>query len=148
MALMTDGYVRKDSNTKMGFLPPTSTEAMMMGDGSLMDSAAFREGHPTTKYTPAELGMDVTASPFYDPNKTQAATAQPQPSESETVAQDDQTAASSEFDAESPLKTLGISAPDALQNFNSWASVNVGKIILGVGVLYLAYRVGAKSNAS
>ena len=30
MAIMTDGYVRKDSNTKMGFLPPTSTEAMMM----------------------------------------------------------------------------------------------------------------------
>ena len=86
MAIMTDGYVRKDSNTKMGFLPPTSTEAMMMGDGSLMNSNAFRDAHPTTKYTPAELGMDITASPFYDPNKTQATKAEPQPSESEPVA--------------------------------------------------------------
>ncbi len=144
MALMTNGYVRKDSNSKMGFLPPTSTEAMMMGDGSLMDSAAFREGHPTTKYTPAELGMDVTASPFYEPEKTQAAKAEPQPSESEPVAQDSQTAANSEFGAD----TLGISMPDALQNFNSWASLNVGKIILGAGVLYLAYRLGANTNAS
>ena len=76
MAIMTDGYVRKDSNTKVGFLPPTSNEAMMMGDGSLMNSNAFRDAHPTTKYTPAELGMDITASPFYDPNKTQATTAE------------------------------------------------------------------------
>jgi hypothetical protein len=112
-----------------------------------MDSAAFREGHPTTKYTPAELGMDVTASPFYDPEKTQAAKAEPQPSESETVAQDSQTAADSEFGADT-LNPLGVSMPDALQNFNSWASLNVGKIILGAGVLYLAYRLGANTNAS
>jgi hypothetical protein len=118
-----------------------------MGDGSLMDSAAFREGHPTTKYTPAELGMDVTASPFYDPEKTQAAKAEPQPSEGETVAQDSQTAADSEFGADT-LNPLGVSMPDALQNFNSWASLNVGKIILGAGVLYLAYRLGANTNAS
>ncbi|MHA1289374.1 MAG: hypothetical protein ACTSPB_18455 [Candidatus Thorarchaeota archaeon] len=147
MALMTNGYVRKDSNSKMGFLPPTSTEALMMGDGSLMDTAAFRDGHPTTKYTPAELGMDVTASPFYDPETTQAAKAQPQPSEGETVAQDSQTAADSEFGADT-LNPLGVSMPDALQNFNSWASLNVGKIILGAGVLYLAYRLGANTNAS
>jgi hypothetical protein len=147
MALMTNGYVRKDSNSKMGFLPPTSTEALMMGDGSLMDTAAFRDGHPTTKYTPAELGMDVTASPFYDPEKTQAAKAEPQPSEGETVAQDSQTAADSEFGADT-LNPLGVSMPDALQNFNSWASLNVGKIILGAGVLYLAYRLGANTNAS
>ena len=59
MAIMTDGYVRKDSNTKMGFLPPTSTEAMMMGDGSLMNSNAFRDAHPTTKYTPAHFSNNT-----------------------------------------------------------------------------------------
>ena len=92
--------------------------------------------------------MDITASPFYDPNKSQATKAEPQPSESEPVAEDTQTVASSEFGAESPLVNLTTSLPSALQNFNSWASVNVGKIILGAGVLYVAYRLGAKSNAS
>ena len=86
MAIMTDGYVRKDSNTKMGFLPPTSTEAMMMGDGSLMNTNAFRDAHPTTKYTPAELGMDITASPFYDPNKSQATKAEPRHKRDKRVA--------------------------------------------------------------
>ena len=58
----------------------------MMGDGSVMPATAFRDDYPITKYTPKELGMDVTASPFYDPETNSQSHAIPaQPSGSSPV---------------------------------------------------------------
>jgi len=145
MALMTNSYVRRDANTEIGFLPPTSSEVLMMADGSAMPATAFREDYPVTKYTPEELGMNPRASPFYDPDTTNAANAvPPQPSGSEVVAIDNSSAAPQVLGAD---MEIGSTLTGGLSGFNTWASQNVGLIILGLGVLYGVYRLGGR-NAS
>tara|TARA_B100000686_G_C16799718_1_gene985091 strand:+ start:5233 stop:5670 length:438 start_codon:yes stop_codon:yes gene_type:complete len=145
MALMTNSYVRRDSNTEIGFLPPTSSEVMMMADGSAMPATAFREDYPVTKYTPEELGMNPRASPFYDPETTSAANAvPPQPSGSEVVAIDNSAAAPQVLGADTDIAST---LTGGLSGFNTWASQNVGLLILGLGVLYGVYRLGGR-NAS
>jgi len=142
MALMTNGFIRRDANTEIGFLPPTSSEVMMMADGSAMPSNAFREDYPVTKYTPEELGMNPRASPFYDPDATNAANAvPPQPSGSEVVAIDTSSAAPQVLGADTDITST---VAGGLSGFNTWASQNVGLLILGGIALYGVYRLGGR----
>ena len=142
MALMTNGFIRRDANTEIGFLPPTSSEVMMMADGSAMPSNAFREDYPVTKYTPEELGMNPRASPFYDPDATNAANAvPPQPSGSEVVAIDTSSAAPQVLGADTDIAST---VAGGLSGFNTWASQNVGLLILGGIALYGVYRLGGR----
>ena len=152
MALMTNSYVRRDANTEIGFLPPTSSESMMMNDGTTMPATAFREDSPVMKYTPEELGMNPRASPFYDPDTNSAAMARPaQPSGSQTTAVDSNSAASTVLDAEYTVEAMdavGTGAVMAAPNFNTWFSSNIGFIALACVGVYAVYRFGVNSNAA
>ena len=91
---MTNTYIRRDANAEIGFLPPTTSESMMLNDGTTMPSNAFRQDSPVMKYTPEELGMNPAASPFYDPDSNSSSMAIPSnPSGSQTTGIDSNSAA-------------------------------------------------------
>tara|TARA_R110000751_G_scaffold11644_1_gene40676 strand:+ start:1198 stop:1641 length:444 start_codon:yes stop_codon:yes gene_type:complete len=147
MAQLTNGFVRKDGNSEIGFLPPTQSEAMMMGDGSVMPATAFRDDYPITKYTPQELGINVEASPFYDPETNSQSQAAPmQPSGSSTVIADNGTTPES-FDSQD-IQVLSDAAKYAAGSVNSWISNNIGFMLLGSVLVYGVYRFGVKRGAS
>lgn len=147
MAQLTNGFVRRDGNTEIGFLPPTQSEAMMMGDGSMMPATAFRDDYPITKYTPQELGIDVTASPFYDPEaKSQSRAIPAEPSGSSTVVADSGTTPET-FDAQD-IQVLSDAAMSAAGSFNNWVSKNIGFMLLGSVLVYGVYRFGVKRGAA
>ena len=147
MAQLTNGFVRKDGNSEIGFLPPTQSEAMMMGDGSIMPATAFRDDYPITKYTPQELGIDVTASPFYDPETNSQSHAVPvNPSGSSTVVADSGTT-TEKFDSQD-IQVLSDAAMTAAGSFNTWISKNIGFMLLGSVIAYGLYRFGVKRGAS
>jgi len=61
MSSMTNGYVRKDMNRESNFFSNAEgQEHLLMADGTAMSADAFRDAHPTTKFTPEELGVDMT----------------------------------------------------------------------------------------
>lgn len=147
MAQLTNGFVRKDGNSEIGFLPPTQSEAMMMGDGSVMPATAFRDDYPITKYTPQELGINVEASPFYDPETNSQSQAAPmQPSGSSTVIADNGTTPES-FDSQD-IQVLSDAAMSAAGSVNSWISNNIGFMLLGSVLVYGVYRFGVRRGAS
>ena len=151
MALMTNSYIRRDANAEIGFLPPTTSESMMMNDGTTMPATAFREDSPVMKYTPEELGMNPAASPFYDPDSNSAAMASPvRHSGSETTTIDSNSAAPEEFaaDADTTIQDLGSSASMAATNFNSWFSQNIGFIALASVGVYAIYRYGVGNRGA
>jgi len=150
MALMTNSYVRRDANAEIGFLPPTTSESMMMNDGTTMPATAFREDSPVMKYTPEELGMNPTASPFYNPDSNSAAMAQPsRPSGSQTTAIDSNSATQTVLDADTQaMQVVGTSAALAATNFNSWFSQNIGFIALASVGVYAIYRYGVSKRAA
>ena len=149
MALLTNGFVRRDANSEIGFLPPTTSEALMLNDGSTMPASAFKEDYPVTKYTPKELGMNIEASPFYNPDKANAAGAVPsQPSGSGIVAEDTQAAATNVLEADEALQIVSFGASSAVSSFNSWAASNIGFLLLGAGVLYAVYQYGVRRGVA
>ena len=150
MALITNTYIRRDANSEIGFLPPTTSESMMMNDGTTMPSNAFRQDSPVMKYTPEELGMNPAASPFYDPNSNSSSMAIPSnPSGSQTTGRDSNSAAQAVLDADTEaMQVVGTSAVLAATNFNSWFSQNIGFIALASVGVYAIYRYGVSNRAA
>jgi hypothetical protein len=58
---MVDGYVRRDDNVGS---QENREQGLVLPDGIFMPSTAFRNKVPQTEYTLAELGVDLSASPF------------------------------------------------------------------------------------
>ena len=58
---MVDGYVRRDDNVGS---QENREQGLVVPDGIFMPSTAFRNKVPQTEYTLAELGVDLSASPF------------------------------------------------------------------------------------
>ena len=58
---MVDGYVRRDDNIGS---QENREQGLVLPDGIFMPSTAFRNKVPQTEYTLAELGVDLSASPF------------------------------------------------------------------------------------
>ena len=65
---MVDAYVRRDPNSKNQFdsLGYTEEESLVLPDGILMSSKAFKNTVPQTQYTLAELGIDMASSPYVE----------------------------------------------------------------------------------
>ncbi len=65
---MVDAYVRRDPNAKNQFdsLGSSEEESLVLPDGILMSSKAFKNTVPQTQYTLAELGIDMAASPYVE----------------------------------------------------------------------------------
>lgn len=140
MSSMTNGYVRRDMNRESNFFANAEgQEHMLMADGTAMTATAFRDAHPTTKFTPEELGMDVTASPFYDPAEQEYSGAVAVESDSQTMAALPLAKASESLN----LK--------AMTGFNEWVSSNAGFILIGglaiFGIYHFGYQRG-RNNAA
>ena len=140
MSSMTNGYVRRDMNRESNFFSNAEgQEHLLMADGTAMTATAFRDAHPTTKYTPEELGMDVSASPFYDAGSETYSGAV-------AIESDAQTSVPSVFSGQSSPTFAASSA--LISDFNNWASQNVGIIMVGLGVIYGIYRFGYQRGHS
>ena len=65
---MVDAYVRRDPNAKnqIDSLGSSEEESLVLPDGILMSSKAFKNTVPQTQYTLAELGIDMAASPYVE----------------------------------------------------------------------------------
>ena len=143
MSSMTNGYVRRDLNRESNFFANAEgQEHMLMADGTAMTATAFRDAQPTTKFTPEELGMDVTASPFYDPAEQEYSGAVAVESDSQTMAV--VPLASESFSLKAPvLPTMNV--------FNQWVSTNAGFILIGglaiFGIYHFGYQRGRNHAA-
>ena len=94
-----------------------------------------------------ELGIDVTASPFYDPETNSQSHAIPvNPSGSSTVVADSGTT-TERFDSQD-IQVLSDAALSAAGSFNNWISKNIGFMLLGSVIAYGVYRFGVKRGAS
>lgn len=145
MSSMTNGYVRRDMNRESNFFANAEgQEHMLMADGTAMTATAFRDAHPTTKFTPEELGMDVTASPFYDP-------AEQEYSGAVAVESDSQTMAALPLAKSSESLSLNAQALPSMAGFNQWVSSNAGFILVGglaiYGIYYFGYQRGRNHAA-
>lgn len=65
---MVDAYVRRDPNAKNHYdsLGSNDDDSLVLPDGILMSSKAFKNSVPQTQYTLAELGIDMAASPYVE----------------------------------------------------------------------------------
>jgi hypothetical protein len=65
---MVDAYVRRDPNSKNQFdsLGSSEEESLVLPDGILMSSKAFKNTVPQTQYTLAELGIEMASSPYVE----------------------------------------------------------------------------------
>ena len=65
---MVDAYVRRDPNAKNHYdsLGSSDDDSLVLPDGILMSSKAFKNSVPQTQYTLAELGIDMAASPYVE----------------------------------------------------------------------------------
>tara|TARA_B100000683_G_C12504628_1_gene558714 strand:- start:376 stop:816 length:441 start_codon:yes stop_codon:yes gene_type:complete len=65
---MVDAYVRRDPNAKNHYdsLGNSDEDSLVLPDGILMSSKAFKNSVPQTQYTLAELGIDMAASPYVE----------------------------------------------------------------------------------
>ena len=64
---MVDAYVRRDTNAKNQFDSlQDGEEGLIMPEGILMSSKAFKNSVPQTQYTLQELGIDMAASPYVE----------------------------------------------------------------------------------
>ncbi len=65
---MVDAYVRRDPNAKNHYdsLGASDDDSLVLPDGILMSSKAFKNSVPQTQYTLAELGIDMAASPYVE----------------------------------------------------------------------------------
>jgi len=65
---MVDAYVRKDPNARNQFdsLSSSEEDSLILPDGILMNSKAFKNYVPQTQYTLQELGIDMAASPYVE----------------------------------------------------------------------------------
>lgn len=65
---MVDAYVRRDPNAKNHYdsLGSSDEDSLVLPDGILMSSKAFKNSVPQTQYTLAELGIDMAASPYVE----------------------------------------------------------------------------------
>jgi hypothetical protein len=133
---MTNGYVRKDLNRESNFFANAEgQEHMLMADGTAMNATAFRDAHQTTKFTPEELGMDISASPFYDPAEQEYSGAVAVESDSQTMAALPLAKSSESFSLKAPvLPTMNV--------FNQWVSTNAGFILIGSLAIFGIYHFG------
>lgn len=64
---MVDAYVRRDANAKNKFDSLAGQEeALVLPEGIIMSSKAFKNSVPQTQYTLQELGIDMAASPYVE----------------------------------------------------------------------------------
>jgi len=144
MSSMTNGYVRRDMNRESNFFSNAEgQEHLLMADGTAMSADAFRDAHPTTKFTPEELGMNMKASPFSESNPMVESYEGQNP-----VYHDERTMASGgeasqfglytaqSFNAE-PTGLVG-----TVSGLNSWVSNNLGVLLVTTGIIFGVYRLG------
>ena len=64
---MQNNFVVRDTNHKVSWSSPDGGNSMMtMDDGSYMEAAAFKDKTPMLDFTPAELGINMSAFPGHE----------------------------------------------------------------------------------
>jgi len=141
MSSMTNGYVRRDMNRESNFFSNAEgQEHLLMADGTAMSADAFRDAHPTTKFTPEELGMNMAASPFSESNPMVESYEGQNP-----VYHDEHTTArggeASQFGLYT-AKSFNAEPTAIVSGLNSWVSKNLGVLLVTTGVIFGVYRLG------
>ncbi len=138
MSSMTNGYVRKDMNRESNFFSNAQgQEHLLMADGTAMSSDAFRDAHPTTKFTPEELGMNPEASPFHQDN----------PMVQSPVYHDEQTVATGGEASQFGLYTAkSFDAETSLSTLNQWVSKNLGTLLVSSIAVFGIYKLGVSQG--
>jgi len=138
---MTNGYVRRDMNRESNFFSNAEgQEHLLMADGTAMSAGAFRDAHPTTKFTPEELGMNLDASPFSETNPMVESYEGQNP-----VYHDENTTTSGGEASQFGLytaKSFNAEPATIVSELNSWVSKNLGIILVTSGIIYGVYRLG------
>lgn len=145
---MTNGYVRRDMNRESNFFSNAEgQEHLLMADGTAMSADAFRDAHPTTKFTPEELGMNMAASPFSESNPMVESYEGHGP-----VYHDEHTTANggeaSQFGLYTAKSFDAEPASAIVSGLNSWVSKNLGVLLVTSGLLFGVYRFGMNRGRS
>ena len=143
MSSMTNGYVRKDMNRESNFFSNAEgQEHLLMADGTAMSADAFRDAHPTTKFTPEELGMNPEASPFHQANPMVESYEGQTP-----VYHDTQTVASGGEASQLGIytaKSFNAEPAAIVSGLNSWVSKNLGTLLVTSFAVFGIYKVGVR----
>jgi len=143
MSSMTNGYVRKDMNRESNFFANAEgQEHLLMADGTAMSADAFRDAHPTTKFTPEELGMNPEASPFHQDNPMVESYKGQTP-----VYHDEHTTASGGEASQLGIytaKSFNAEPAAIVSGLNSWVSKNLGTLLLTSFAVFGIYKVGVR----